>query len=250
MNRLIARLLKRLAKSVGVPELQARVDRLERHHDDRRVSDDLYHAIEERFRGDPSLIRERQRNYVEHVRPSSALGPILDLGCGRGEWLDILAAEGIPARGVDSNGKFVSALMNRGHDVKLADIGDYIASQPEASLGGITMFQVAEHLPLRVLESVLAEAYRTIAPEGTLVLEIPNIETLRVGAATFWIDPTHERPLFPEFLVFLVERAGFTSIRRVTSTPLAVSQDVLTPVEQELFDRINGPGDFAVIAQR
>jgi O-antigen chain-terminating methyltransferase len=87
-----------------------------------------------------------------------------------------------------------------------------------------------------------------------LIGEVPNSETLRVAATTFWIDPTHERPLFPGLLQFLAREVGFTEVNGVYSTPLADEPDVSTlPTEiqgpfLEMFRRINGPGDFALIA--
>lgn len=250
LKRVLLPLFNRLARSLGVLDLQERVSRLEKHHLDRRVSDDLYRAIEDRFRGAPDEIRRRQLTYLESVRSAVPQLPVLDLGCGRGEWLEILREAGIPAIGVDGNHGFVDSCRERGLDARLADIAEFLRETPAQSLGAVTMFQVAEHLPLVVLESVLADCHRVLAPNGVLLVEIPNIETLRVGAATFWIDPTHERPVFPEFLVLLVERAGFSRIERRTSTPLEHLVAPVDPVVQALQGRIQGDGDFAVIARK
>ena len=250
LKRVLLPFFNRLARSLGVLDLQERVARLEKHHLDRRVSDDLYMAIEDRFRGAPDEIRRRQLTYLESVRSAVPQLPVLDLGCGRGEWLEILREAGIPAIGVDGNHGFVASCRERGLDARLGDIVDFLRETPSQSLGAVTMFQVAEHLPLVVLESVLAECHRVLAPNGVLLVEIPNIETLRVGAATFWIDPTHERPVFPEFLVLLVERAGFGGIERRSGTPLEPTPSSSDPLALSIHRRINGDGDFAVLARR
>lgn len=248
MKRLLAPILRRVARDLGIADVHGRLDALERRVSERRVSDELYAAIEARFRGDPSLIKSRQQQYLPYVSGTMNGAQLLDLGCGRGEWLELLRENGLPARGVDSNRAFVDSARARGLDVTEGDITDHLGRQADASLGVITMFQVAEHLPLGVLEKILSESHRVLGPGGVLIVEIPNIETLRVGAATFWIDPTHERPLFPEFLVFMVERAGFASVVRQTSTALDDTPDGLSETEASLFQRINGDGDFAVIA--
>jgi len=214
------------------------------------MSDELYAAIEARFRGSTELIRERQRRYLRHVDHVDDDHRLLDLGAGRGEWLDLLRSAGIPSEGVDSNAEFVAANTTAGLEVVEDDVLAHLRTRSDSSLGAITMFQVAEHLPLGVLVDVLVEANRSLRPGGTLIVEIPNLETLRVGASTFWIDPTHVRPLHPELLVLLVERAGFSRIERETSTPLEQPAASVDPVVRALHGRIQGDGDFAVIARK
>lgn len=250
MKKTLARILARFSRALGVSELQDRVDSLEQHFAERRVSDELYEAIEERFRGDPAVIRERQRAYLPYLSARPAGLPVLDLGSGRGEWLGLLHDEGIPAEGVDTNASFVNRARAAGLTVTQRGILPHLRGCQPGSLGAVTMFQVAEHLPLRVLEETLMLAHRSLAVGGVLIAEIPNVETLRVGAANFWIDPTHERPLFPEFLVFLVERAGFGAVQRVTSTSLSALPEGMTAAERDLFGQMNGHADFAVVARK
>ena len=234
----------------SIRDLEQRVAALEAERQSSDVSDSLYAAIEDRFRGAPEAIAERQSRYLTHLSGVSGETPALDLGCGRGEWLGLLSAHGIAASGIDSNEVFVSQCQSRGLQVRRGDLLDELRSIASGSLGAVSMFQVAEHLPLRYLENVLAHAHRVLTDEGVLIVEIPNVETLRVGAATFWIDPTHQRPIFPEFLALLVERAGFTSIMRDTSTPLTETPSGLDNVTRQLWERVNGAGDFAVIARK
>ncbi len=233
-----------------IRDLEQRVAQLEAERQSRGVSDSLYAAIEDRFRGSADVIAQRQSRYLPHLSEVNANRPVLDLGCGRGEWLGLLSEHGLAAVGVDSNEVFVSQCRAHGFTVRHGDLLAELHAADNESLGAISMFQVAEHLPLGYLENVLTEAHRVLHRGGVLIVEIPNVETLRVGAATFWIDPTHHRPIFPEFLVLLVERAGFTAIVRDVSTPLAETPAGLDDVTRQLWERVNGPGDFAVIARK
>lgn len=256
LKRILTPLFNRIARSLGINDVQLRLDALEAQQQLSMVSDETYAAIEERFRGSPELIKERQRQYLPFVKEVvTASSPLLDIGCGRGEWLTLLKENKIPARGIDSNAMFVQQAHEQHLDVTENDVLPFLINSRDSSFGAITMFQVAEHLPLNILEQVLSHLFRSLVPGGVTIIEIPNLETLRVGAGTFWIDPTHVRPLYPDFLVFLVERAGFTSIRTVASTPLDSSvtelgDDQTSQIVQSLWNRVNGPGDFAVIARR
>jgi O-antigen chain-terminating methyltransferase len=215
----------------------------------------LYVALEDHFRGDPSVIRQRQLAYLPYVEGVVTVDkPLLDLGCGRGEWLTVLRDKGIAARGIDSNRACIDDCKQLELDVELADLIDYLNSLPDGSLGAVTMFQVLEHLPFNVLLNVMRSILRVLTPGGIFIGEVPNSETLRVGASTFWIDPTHERPLFPGLLRFLASEIGFKKEEGVYSSPLLDEPDVssLPNDVQEtflaMFRQLNGAGDFALIA--
>jgi O-antigen chain-terminating methyltransferase len=156
--------------------------------------------------------------------------------------------------GIDSNRACIDDCKQLDLNVELADLVEYLNSLPENSLGAITMFQVMEHLPFPVLLNVLRAILRVLTPGGVFIGEVPNSETLRVAATTFWIDPTHERPLFPGLLQFLAKEVGFSKTDGVYSSPLMNEPDVSSlPVDVQetflaMFRQLNGAGDFALIA--
>lgn len=219
------------------------------------IDDALYIALEDAFRGDPIVIRARQHQYVAHVQNVvSQTAPLLDIGCGRGEWLNILKDSNIPATGIDTNAASVQECSAQGLNVLHADAITYLSNAKEQSLGAITLFQVLEHLPFATMVQLLRLALHALVPGGVLIAEVPNSETLSVGASTFWIDPTHERPLFPGLLEFLATEVGYTSVEGVYSSPLAPEPDFseLAPHVREpllaMHRQLNGNGDFAIIA--
>ena len=253
MKRLLAPLLSRLAKALGVTEIQNRLAVVETSHS---IAPDLYVRLEQAFRGDPLLVATRQSQYLVHVRPSvTKETPLLDLGCGRGEWLSVLAEDGLEAWGVDENAEVIAICRQRGLTVELKSITNTLSSIPHRSLGAITLFQVLEHLQFSDVLDVLVKARQLLAPGGVLIAEVPNVENIRVGSGTFWIDPTHVRPLFPPVLRFLAEEAGFTQIQSIYSTPLEELPNLegvdskIAEVLLQLHQQINGNGDFAIVAR-
>jgi len=253
MKRLLTVIFNRLARALGLPDIYSRLNRLE---NSRTIPPDLYMRLEKAFRGDPSLIAERQSQYIPFVEPTvSSQHPLLDLGCGRGEWLTVLAQKGLAARGIDGNPEAVAVCNQLGLDVTLQSIENVLTSTPPGSLGAITLFQVLEHVEFQDALSILTKARSLLVPNGILIAEIPNLETLRVGAGTFWIDPTHVRPVFPAVLRFLAEEAGFSQVTNLYSTPLELPPDLgtldssLQEFLTRLHQQINGNGDFAIIAR-
>ena len=253
MKRLLTQIFNRLARAVGIPDIYSRLERLE---NTQNIPPDLYIRLEKAFRGDPALIAQRQSQYIPHVQSIvSSQHPLLDLGCGRGEWLTVLSQNGLPARGIDGNSEAVAMCQERGLHVEFATIEDVLKSTKPGSLGAITLFQVLEHVDFQTALSILTKARSLLIPNGVLIAEIPNLETLRVGAGTFWIDPTHVRPLFPAVLRFLADEAGFSDVATLYSTPLELPPDLgtLEPQLQDfllrLHQQINGNGDFAIIAR-
>lgn len=178
--------------------------------------DPLYVDFEEAFRGPSELIRERALPYIDIVRSAEAGtedAPVVDLGCGRGDWLDILREHGLVARGVDSNRVFLGMCVARGLDVIEGDVIEVLSAMPDASAGAITGMHIAEHLPFEVLIKMLDECGRVLRAGGVLALETPNPENPWVGSHLFYMDPTHRNPLPPLALRWLVEARGFADAR-------------------------------------
>lgn len=172
----------------------------------------VYLALEEGLRGDSAAIAQRQQVYLPYARAAATLGlPCVDLGCGRGEWLGLLRAAGIQAVGVEANAAMAGAAQQRGLAVTVEDAGSWLQRQRPASFALASLFQVVEHLPPGLLWVWLEQLYRVLAPGGWLIIETPNPENLQVAAYSFWLDPTHRRPLPPPLLNTLVHAAGFTT---------------------------------------
>lgn len=226
------------------------------------LDDDLYQALEDTFRGSFEDIQGRLRLYLADVSGVvGSHGRVLDIGTGRGEWLELLAQAGISAYGVDTNAKAVARCHARGLDVVHADALQHIAAAPDASLAVITGFQFAEHIPFHALLDLVDHAARVLQPGGLLIFETPNPSNVLVGAATFYLDPTHERPLHPLFLQFLLSARGFSDVElrylNPNTSPLEWSpefDDAAVKPLQPILDRLNdilfGPQDFAVLGRR
>lgn len=164
-----------------------------------------YLGFEELFRGSEDLIRERLRGYLFWLRGCE---PVVDLGCGRGEMLDLLAEAGMEAIGVDRDADMVARARAKGHLVEHDDALAYLASQPDASLGAVFSAQFVEHLEYTDLVRLVELVRRKLRPEGVFVAETVNPHSLRALRA-FWLDPTHRSPLYPEALVTLCRSLGF-----------------------------------------
>jgi SAM-dependent methyltransferase len=195
-----------------------------------------YREFEDLFRGSEAFIAERQRRYMDLVRDR---GPAVDVGCGRGEFLDLLAEAGIDATGVDTDPGMVARCRAKGHEgTVLGDGVAYLESLPEASLGLVFCAQVVEHLPPSTLTRFLEVAMTRLRPGGLLVAETVNPHSV-AAMKTFWMDITHQHPLFPEALLGLVRIAGFDA--GYVFHPNGVGD-----VEADRFTT----GEYAVVAKR
>lgn len=215
------------------------------------MSQSFYRAFEDRYRGSRAEIGARLAAYAPFLRPLAALAAparALDLGCGRGEWLELLAEHGLAGHGVDLDAGMLEACRERGLDVELGDALACLRAQPAASLALVSAFHLVEHLPFELMQELIAEARRVLLPGGLLILETPNPENLTVGATSFYLDPTHQRPLPPALLDFAVGFAGFARRRvlRLQEDP-ALHGDV--PLG--LLHVLEGVSpDYAVVAQQ
>lgn len=228
----------------------------------RRYEEHAYFELERRYRGTEEEIRGRIASYLPYL---AAGGPALDLGCGRGEALALLAEHGIAARGVDGSARMVAMCRERGLDAVQGDLFAALAAAPPASLGAVLSFHVVEHLPIGALDRLVRLAWGALRPGGVLILETPSPLSLVVGARNFWLDPTHARPVHPESLRLLYELAGFDPVERLDLRPFPAAERLpeielsrLPPEQRVLADAVNrlrdhlddllyGCQDFALI---
>ncbi len=183
-----------------------------------------YVAFEDLFRGDRALIRTRQEDYVALFAGSR---DVLDIGCGRGELLQLLAEKGITARGIDLNHEMVQQCVAAGLDVTEADALSYLRAQPANSLGGLVAAQVVEHLEPDYLLAVLDEAFRVLRPESAIALETINVASWSAFFTSYVRDLTHVRPIHPDTLRFLVTASGFAEAEIGLRAPLPESEKLV-----------------------
>ena len=215
------------------------------------MSIDFYRAFEEKHRGSRQLIKQRLGVYLPFLMPlldTVSTTKILDLGCGRGEWLELTIENGFAAEGVDLNEGMLAACWERNFAVHRADAISFISQVPDASLAAISAFHFVEHISFDDLQKLIKDSLRALMPGGLLILETPNPENLAVGACNFYLDPTHQRPIPPELLLFATEFAGFgrSKVLRLQESETLVGNDAPT-----LMSVLTGVSpDYAVIAQK
>ncbi|MSQ15728.1 MAG: class I SAM-dependent methyltransferase [Dehalococcoidia bacterium] len=174
-------------------------------------------AFSQRFRGHVDRIKEQQRYYLEYF---VNVDDVLDIGCGRGEFLDLLKEVGIRARGVDLDAEMVQYCLDRGQDAVHGDALAYLSSLPDNALGGVFSAQVIEHLPPAVLIDLVNLSYNKLVPGGVFLAETNNPMCFLAMSTHFAIDLTHERPIHPETIKFLMESAGFTEVTVRYTSPV------------------------------
>ena len=214
------------------------------------MSDLFYSAFEEKYRGSRELIKSRLQVYLPFVLPvfkAFPQGLALDVGCGRGEWLELLTEHGLNAKGVDLDDGMLQACRDRGLQVETADALAYIQALPEASLCVVSGFHFAEHLPFDVLQQLVQEAKRVLVPGGLLILETPNPENISVGSNSFYLDPTHERPIPPDLLSFLPEHYGYARFKLLRLQEDLQLRDSPNPQLINLLNDVSP--DYGVVAQ-
>jgi SAM-dependent methyltransferase len=210
-----------------------------------------YVGFEDRFRGSRDEIRERLRPYLAHF---AGAANVLDVGCGRGELLDLFREQGISARGIDLNEAMVALCRERGLQVERADVLGYLADQPDGSLGGLIATQVVEHMEPEYLMQFLEAARHKLTPGATLVLETINPACWAAFFDSYIRDLTHARPLHPDTLKYLVQASGYQSVDVTYLSPVGDAEKLPTvraapgasdeaPAFADLVETVNAHAD-------
>ena len=219
-------------------------------------SDVLYRRLEDALRGSEAHVRE---DVAQYVRLAADHQPVLDAGCGRGEFLAACREAGVSARGVDTNERSVADLRQRGFDVALAGVPECFASIGDGSLGAVLAMHVVEHLPAETLFALYRESARVLRTGGLLMIETPNAESIAVSASDFWRDPTHLAPRHAAALTVLAREHGFEieEVRAVHELPEGTRIPILSSDAPELQrvihainDRLFAPQDLRLILRR
>lgn len=218
--------------------------------------DVLYRRLEDALRGGEAHVREDVAAYV-HLAKSHQ--PALDVGCGRGEFLQMCREQGVAASGVDTNERSVSDLRQRGFDVSLAAIPECFAPIADRSLGAVLAMHVVEHLAVDALFALFRESARVLRDGGLLMIETPNAESMAMTAGDFWRDPTHLAPRHSAALTVLAREHGFAieEIRALHELPEGTRIAILESDPRELQrvihavnDRLFAPQDLRLVLRR
>ena len=192
-----------------------------------------YFELERYFRGTEEEIRGRQSFYLPFFRGRRN---VLDIACGRGEFLELMRELKVPARGVDLDGDMIGRCREKQLDVIQGDVFAHLAGVPDGSLDGIFSAQFVEHLPTEAYASLIAQCARKLAPGGVLAIETPNPECLAIFSQTFYLDPTHVRPIPPGQLRFLFAETGLTRITTHFLSPAGAGLPTIPPLTSHVIE--------------
>ena len=201
----------------------------------------------ERFRGSEEHVRANQRFYVPFFQGRTA---VADLGCGRGEFLELMREAGVTARGIDESEECVALCRSKGLDAERADAFEYLAGLGGPVLDGIFCAQMVEHLPPARVPEFIRLAAASLARGAVLAIETPNPECLAALAKHFYLDPTHERPVPAALLRFYMEECGFGGIEIHYLSPAVETMGALAALPADFRDEFFGGLDCAVIGRR
>ncbi|MGE1084311.1 class I SAM-dependent methyltransferase [Pseudomonas shirazensis] len=212
----------------------------------------FYRAFEDRYRGSRELITQRLEVYLPFIEPLKGLyddRPSLDIGCGRGEWLELMLREGFAPVGVDLDEGMLEACQALQLPAHKDDALEALRKLPDGSQVVVSGFHIAEHVPFPLLQELVVEALRVLRPAGLLILETPNAENVMVGTNNFYLDPTHDQPLPNLLLSFLAEHTGFvrSKVLRLQEAVELHSEQTKVGIREVLF---GVSPDYAVVAQK
>lgn len=217
------------------------------------ANDSFYIGFEHRFRGGESSIIDRQRYYVpylEHLKGGRRR--VVDIGCGRGEFLSLMSEEKIPAVGVDLNRAMVQRVRAKKLKAEVQDANEFLHNQRPGSVGAITGFHIVEHIPFSELLVLFRSCYASLNEGGLVIFETPNPESIPVGTHNFWMDPSHLNPVPPALLKYALESVGFkdATVHRLHPTLENPNTEGLHEDVKKIVERFYGPRDYAIIAKK
>jgi 2-polyprenyl-3-methyl-5-hydroxy-6-metoxy-1,4-benzoquinol methylase len=206
-----------------------------------------YGRFAERFRGSEEYVKSGQGFYVPHF---SECKEVLDIGCGRGEFLDLMREAGIPARGIDLSRESVDLCRSKGLQAEVADLFPYLDGLADASLDGIFTAQVVEHLSPARLPDMIRLAAQKLRRGGVIAIETPNRECLAIFATHFYLDPTHSRPVPHPLLAFYLEESGIGHLEVHHRSPAIGTMPALAALPDDFRNAFFGGLDYAIIGRK
>jgi O-antigen chain-terminating methyltransferase len=206
-----------------------------------------YGRFAERFRGTEEYVKAGQQLYLPYFQGCQN---VLDIGCGRGEFLEMMRAAAVPATGIDLSEESIAICRHKGLDAEGADLFQYLENLPEASLDGVFCSQVVEHLPPDGLPEMIRLAASRLRRGGVIAIETPNPECLAIFATHFYLDPTHQRPVPHPLLVFYLEEHGVGNLEVRKLSPAVESMPSLQMLPVEFREAFFGGLDYAVIGKK
>jgi O-antigen chain-terminating methyltransferase len=206
-----------------------------------------YGSFAERFRGGEDYVKAGQQFYLPYFQGCRS---VLDIGCGRGEFLEMMHAAGIPARGIDLSDESIALCRHKGLEADKADLFAWLTDQPESSLDGIFCAQVVEHLPPERLPEMIRLAAGRLQRGGVMAIETPNPECLAIFATHFYLDPTHTRPVPHALLAFYLEEFGMGSLEVRRLSPAIESMPSLASLPEDFREAFFGGLDYAIVAKK
>jgi SAM-dependent methyltransferase len=250
-ERHLTRLLDEVRKHLSDPLPQELLQASPRK--EQRSLDTFFAAFDERFRGTRTNIKEQLRVYLTPLKEAkigTSGSPIVDLGCGRGEWLELLQEEGMQGIGVEHNRVLVDECRQAGLNVVERDILTYLCALPNSSVSGVTGFHIIEHLPFEVLLDLFDETVRVLQPGGVAIFETPNPQNVLVSTLGFYNDPTHRTPLPSTLLKFIAEVKGLQHIKLLQLHPFPEThkvQEAGLEVARRFNELFYGPQDYGLV---
>jgi O-antigen chain-terminating methyltransferase len=253
-NRRVSMLLEEARKRLPAPFDEQQLVTIT--DEEKHALDAVYVSFEDLFRGTRAEIKDRARVYLPFLQErkiGSKRMPILDVGCGRGEWLELLLENKLEARGIEINRVLLGYCKEAGLNVAEDDILQHLKNQPARSLGAVTGFHIIEHLPFDILVRVIDETVRVLKPGGLAIFETPNPQNVLVGSHNFYLDFTHRNPLPPLTTQFILEARGLCDVHILNLHPYPESaklRDDGTELAKRFNEYFYGPQDYAVIGRK